>query len=79
VSMMTARLSLALAGLEARLPGNRGEQFSVWRQPFVELRVSLLCNLRRDPFEKSQHNSNAYHDWFLNRVFGANAAIDMKD
>ena len=48
---------------------NRGQAFGVWREPFVELRVPLLFNLRRDPFEKSQHNSNTYHDWFLDRVF----------
>jgi arylsulfatase len=48
---------------------NRGEQFGVWREPFVELRVPLLFNLRRDPFEKAQHNSNTYNDWFLDRVF----------
>jgi arylsulfatase len=48
---------------------NRGEAFGVWREPFVELRVPLLFNLRRDPFEKSQHNSNTYNDWFLSRPF----------
>ncbi len=48
---------------------NRGEAFGVWREPFTELRVPLLFNLRRDPFERSQHNSNTYNDWFLDRVF----------
>jgi arylsulfatase len=48
---------------------NRGQAFGVWREPFIELRVPLLFNLRRDPFEKSQHNSNTYNDWFLDRVF----------
>jgi arylsulfatase A-like enzyme len=48
---------------------NRGQAFGVWREPFVELRVPLLFNLRRDPFEKSQHNSNTYNDWFMDRVF----------
>jgi arylsulfatase len=48
---------------------NRGEAFGVWREPFVELRAPLLFNLRRDPFEKSQHNSNTYNDWFLDRPF----------
>src|SRR5262245_48254537 len=48
---------------------NRGEAFGVWREPFIELRVPLLFNLRRDPFEKSQHNSNTYNDWFLDRPF----------
>ena len=31
--------------------------------------MPLLFNLRRDPFEKAQHNSNTYNDWFLDRAF----------
>jgi arylsulfatase len=48
---------------------NRGVAFGVWREPFTELRLPLLFNLRRDPFEKAQHNSNTYNDWFLDRPF----------
>ncbi|MDA3963761.1 MAG: arylsulfatase [Planctomycetota bacterium] len=48
---------------------NRGQAFGVWREPFVELRVPLIFNLRRDPFEKAQHNSNTYDDWFLDRPY----------
>lgn len=48
---------------------NRGQAFEVRREPFTELRVPLLFNLRRDPFERSQHNSNTYNDWFLDRPF----------
>jgi len=66
---------------------NRGQAFGVWREPFVELRVPLLFNLRRDPFEKAQHNSNTYDDWFLDRPFvivpiqglAAKFLITMKD
>ena len=48
---------------------NRGEKFGVWIEPFVELRVPNVFNLRRDPFEKAQHNSNTYYDWLLDRAF----------
>ncbi len=48
---------------------NRGQAFGVWREPFTELRVPLLFNLRRDPFERAQHNSNTYNDWFLERPY----------
>jgi len=48
---------------------NRGQAFGVWREPFTELRVPLLFNLRRDPFERAQHNANVYNDWFLDRPF----------
>ncbi|WP_417680142.1 arylsulfatase [Roseibium sp.] len=48
---------------------NRGQAFGVWREPFIELRVPLIFNLRRDPFEKAQHNANIYDDWLLDRAF----------
>ncbi len=48
---------------------NRGLAFEVWREPFTELRVPLIFNLRRDPFEKAQHNANTYNDWVLDRAF----------
>ena len=48
---------------------NRAKQLQVWREPFIKLRMPLLFNLRRDPFERSQHNSNTYHDWMIDRAF----------
>jgi arylsulfatase len=33
------------------------------------LRVPLLFNLRRDPYERSQKTSNTYYDWLLDRVY----------
>jgi arylsulfatase A-like enzyme len=40
-----------------------------WAEPFVPLRVPLLFNLRRDPYERAQKTSNTYYDWLLDRVF----------
>nr|WP_237065883.1 arylsulfatase [Microbulbifer guangxiensis] len=48
---------------------NRGKAFGVWMEPFTELRVPLIFNLRRDPFERAQHNANSYYDWLLERAF----------
>lgn len=48
---------------------NTGEKFGVWMEPWRELRVPLVENLRRDPFEKAQHNSNTYYDWLLDRAY----------
>jgi arylsulfatase len=56
---------------------NRAQAFEVWREPFVELRVPLIFNLRRDPFEKAQHHSNTYNDWVLDRVFLIGPAVDV--
>lgn len=35
----------------------------------IKLRMPLLFNLRRDPFEKSYENSNTFHDWMIDRAF----------
>lgn len=48
---------------------NRGMAFGVWREPFIELRVPLIFNLRRDPFEKAYQNANIYDDWLIDRAF----------
>ena len=40
-----------------------------WAEPFVPLRVPLIFNLRRDPFERSQKTSNTYYDWLIDRAF----------
>ena len=40
-----------------------------WTEPFVPLRVPLIFNLRRDPYERSQLTSNTYYDWLLDRAF----------
>jgi arylsulfatase len=40
-----------------------------WMEPFTPLRVPLIFNLRRDPFERSQLTSNTYFDWLLDRAY----------
>jgi arylsulfatase A-like enzyme len=47
----------------------RAHTLQLWREPFTELRLPLLFNMRRDPFERAQHNSNTYNDWFIQRAF----------
>lgn len=43
--------------------------FRVWMEPFVPLRVPLIFNLRRDPYERATITSNTYHDWQIDRAF----------
>jgi arylsulfatase A-like enzyme len=40
-----------------------------WMEPFVPLRIPLIFNLRRDPFERAQITSNTYYDWLLDRAY----------
>jgi arylsulfatase len=45
------------------------ETFQCWAEPFGPLRIPLIFNLRRDPYERSQKTSNTYYDWLLDRVY----------
>jgi arylsulfatase A-like enzyme len=40
-----------------------------WSEPFIPLRVPLIFNLRRDPYERAQLTSNTYYDWLLDRAY----------
>ncbi|MEN8126537.1 MAG: arylsulfatase [Planctomycetota bacterium] len=43
--------------------------FRAWMEPFVPLRVPLIENLRRDPYERASITSNTYYDWLLDRAY----------
>ncbi|WP_171235039.1 arylsulfatase [Ruegeria sp. HKCCA6837] len=43
--------------------------FRAWMEPWTPLRIPLITNLRRDPFERAHVTSNTYYDWMLDRVF----------
>ena len=55
---------------------NRAETLALWLEPFVELRAPLIFNLRRDPLEKAQHNSNTYYDWYINHIYVITPAVE---
>lgn len=40
-----------------------------WIEPWTPLRVPLIFNLRRDPYERAYSTSNTYYDWMIDRVF----------
>lgn len=43
--------------------------FDVWRDPFVKLRIAKIFNLRRDPYERADTDSNNYNDWWSRRSY----------
>lgn len=47
----------------------RAKTLQCWSEPFVPLRVPKIFNLRRDPFERADENSNVYWDWVLDHAF----------
>ncbi|WP_120499805.1 arylsulfatase [Roseovarius sp. EL26] len=51
--------------LEHRYP----QTLQAWAEPWTELRIPLLFNLRRDPYERANITSNTYWDWYIDRVY----------
>ena len=47
----------------------REHGFDVWQEPFVQLRMPKLFNLRSDPFETADHEAMDYGHWRIDRVF----------
>jgi arylsulfatase len=47
----------------------RAEGFDVWQEPFVQLRLPKLFNLRSDPFEKADKIGADYEHWRIDRVY----------
>ncbi len=41
----------------------------IWANPFTPLRLPLIFNLRRDPYERAQLTSNTYYDWVIDHAF----------
>jgi len=47
----------------------RKHYFDVWSEPFVWLRLPKIFNLRSDPFERADTDSNNYRTWWIRRAF----------
>lgn len=60
--------------MEQRVQGT----LQVWFEPFVQLRIPKLFNLRTDPFERADVTSNTYFDWLFENdylIFAAQALM----
>jgi arylsulfatase len=54
-----------LVFLEQRAQGT----LQVWAEPFTELRLPKMFDLRADPFEQADVTSNTYYDWQIRHAF----------
>jgi arylsulfatase A-like enzyme len=66
-------VALRLEDMKSVFMEQRAKQLACWSEPFVPLRVPKVFNLRRDPFERADENSNTYWDWVLSEAFGCTA------
>ena len=56
-----------LVFLEQRATGT----LRIWAEPFTELRIPKIFNLRTDPYERADITSNTYYDWILDHAWVA--------
>ena len=56
-----------LVFLEQRAAGT----LQVWAEPFTQLRIPKIFNLRTDPYERADITSNTYFDWILDHAWVA--------
>ncbi|WP_084812209.1 arylsulfatase [Flammeovirga pacifica] len=46
----------------------RAKTMQVWAEPFVKLRIPKVFNIRRDPYERADTDSNGYWNWMAKRA-----------
>jgi arylsulfatase len=61
-------MAVRVGDYKFNLAVQRAHQMQQWAEPFVKLRIPHIVNLRRDPFERADFNSNTYWDWMVDHV-----------
>ena len=51
--------------MEQQTPGT----MLIWANPFTNLRLPKMFNLRMDPYERADITSNTYWDWIFDHAF----------
>ena len=71
-------LAIRMKDWKVVLMEQRAKQLLCWFEPFVKLRAPKMFNLRRDPFERADENSNTYWDWVISHayvIYGMQAVV----
>jgi arylsulfatase len=61
-------IAVRVGDYKFHLAVQRANTMRQWAEPFVKLRLPYIMNLRRDPFERADFNSNTYMDWMVDHV-----------
>jgi arylsulfatase len=47
----------------------RAGTLEIWAEPFTNLRLPKIFNLRTDPYERADITSNTYWDWLMSKAY----------
>jgi len=62
-------LAIRMGDWKVVLMEQRAKTLQCWLEPFVPLRAPKIFNLRQDPFERADENSNTYFDWMISHLY----------
>jgi arylsulfatase len=62
-------VAIRMDDYKAVLMEQRATRLMAWVEPFVKLRAPKVFNLRQDPFERADENSNTYWDWMIDHLW----------
>jgi arylsulfatase len=62
-------LAIRMEDWKVVLMEQRAKQLACWFEPFVPLRAPKMFNVRRDPFERADENSNTYWDFIISHAY----------
>ncbi|HEY1861067.1 MAG TPA: arylsulfatase [Gemmataceae bacterium] len=61
-------IAVRVGDYKFHLAVQRAFSTEAWAEPFVKLRLPHIMNLRRDPFERAEFNSQVYWRWVIDHV-----------
>ncbi len=62
-------MAIRMGDWKVVLMEQRAKTLACWFEPFVPLRGPKIFNLRRDPFERADENSNTYWDFVISHAY----------
>ncbi len=62
-------IALRMGDYKCVLAEQRAKGLNAWIDPFVKLRAPKIFDLRADPFERADENSNTYGDWVIDHLW----------
>jgi arylsulfatase A-like enzyme len=61
-------MAVRIGDYKFHLAVQRATSTLVWCEPLVKLRTPLIMNLRRDPYERAEMNSQQYYRWMFYHI-----------
>ena len=62
-------MAIRMGDWKVVLMEQRAKGLMCWLEPLTPLRAPKIFNLRRDPFERADEESNTYYDWMISHIY----------